>query len=862
MYQIQNNLNGGIISPWLNSRSDLGTYRNSLKHCDNFVCTPYGGLRRRMGTDLVALAGGRCRLLGYQRGNLEGYILELGDEYVRIHQNGQRVEGVELGSPWKGDEIFEVQYVTINNVLFFSHRNHPPQQLIFNSRNSWSLTPMNFDYPAFRDNRLDGSTISVVPDNVVTSTFTTGLNHRTTSTETSSRSIIVNGTWTVTISRLIFTPGTETTSAPTSFMRLQYSDDNGATWGDIESFTETGVFTGSIGQGRIRLVGLEVDVLSAAVSTNNVPALSRGDSVVARSSLNVFTNDHVGSEIEVSHIPTVTEIRRNLTNSGVSEWITVQSRWILTTSGNWHGQITIEQSTDNGRTAQPVIIRSGAADRNISTDGDVSETTLMRIRFRRAGDAENDPHATLETDGEEVRGRVLITRVDNPKRAVGTVVAGVYSSTHTELWREASWSDRNGYPAAIAWHEGRLWFAGTRSESSTIWASKSDDFFNFESGTDDDDSFNRTIGTVEVSDIVWLASQSSLFIGTSGEEWRGTSDSDSGVITPSSMLLRRISSSGSDPISPIFAGSHLIHIQRQGRNLVQLGYNASSSTEDGYAPTNLNQLAPRITIGDVITLSYQSARDPIIWATTGLGQLIGLTFDRQQNVQGWHQHDTNGKFISVAKVYEGGTEDAVYVSVERNGSHYVERFEIDPYDTIEDGRHGLYTDSSVSHSGGLEITGLNHLEGMMVQIVGGGKDKGSHVVFGGKVTLQEEIEAGKVGLGYTSLMETLPFTFELQDGSSSGRYKRPNYVMIRSFKSVTCEVSCNSDGAYRWEPMRQEWRRFNDLGLEEQPGEIGDLEDWKIPLSSGYDTDARIAIRHDRPTPLNILSVSTNITTT
>ena len=58
--------------------------------------------------------------------------------------------------------------------------------------------------------------------------------------------------------------------------------------------------------------------------------------------------------------------------------------------------------------------------------------------------------------------------------------------------------------------------------------------------------------------------------------------------------------------------------------------------------------------------------------------------------------------------------------------------------------------------------------------------------------------------------------------------------------------------------MRQEWRTFNDLGLEEESGELGELEDWKIILSSGYDTDARIACRITDPFPLNVLACSTH----
>ena len=198
--------------------------------------------------------------------------------------------------------------------------------------------------------------------------------------------------------------------------------------------------------------------------------------------------------------------------------------------------------------------------------------------------------------------------------------------------------------------------------------SRTDDFYNFRDGTDDDNAFQRTIATSELTDILWLSSHQSLYIGTTGEEWRGTSESDSGVITPGSFILRRVSNSGSEPIAPILAGSALVHVQRQGRSLFQISYDATSATVDGYVPTDLNQLAPQITLGGIPkTTAYQAIRDRIIWATTGDGRLIGLTFDRQQNIAGWHEHSTAGSFGSVATVYEQGSEDTVYVSVERDG---------------------------------------------------------------------------------------------------------------------------------------------------------------------------------------------------
>jgi hypothetical protein len=43
----------------------------------------------------------------------------------------------------------------------------------------------------------------------------------------------------------------------------------------------------------------------------------------------------------------------------------------------------------------------------------------------------------------------------------------------TTEWDEQSYSAYRGFPAAVAFHENRLWFGGTIAQPDGIWASKS-----------------------------------------------------------------------------------------------------------------------------------------------------------------------------------------------------------------------------------------------------------------------------------------------------------------------------------------------------------------------------------------------------
>ena len=61
---------------------------------------------------------------------------------------------------------------------------------------------------------------------------------------------------------------------------------------------------------------------------------------------------------------------------------------------------------------------------------------------------------------------------------------------------ENVWSAGKGWPRTVTFHQGRLYFGGSKSRPSTVWGSKVGIFFDFE-GTEglDDDSVEATLDT-------------------------------------------------------------------------------------------------------------------------------------------------------------------------------------------------------------------------------------------------------------------------------------------------------------------------------------------------------------------------------
>ena len=93
---IQSSFNGGQISNKLTGRVDIDKYRSSCKELKNFLVTPEGPAVRRPGTKYVANAlesDKKSRLEPFVFSNTQSYMLEFGDQKLRVFKDGAEVQG-------------------------------------------------------------------------------------------------------------------------------------------------------------------------------------------------------------------------------------------------------------------------------------------------------------------------------------------------------------------------------------------------------------------------------------------------------------------------------------------------------------------------------------------------------------------------------------------------------------------------------------------------------------------------------------------------------------------------------------------------------------------------------------------------
>ncbi|UNY42219.1 tail tubular B [Pseudomonas phage UFJF_PfDIW6] len=97
----------GELSPSASARTDIARYYTGLKLCRNFMVMPYGGVRNRAGTRLVAEVKDStklCRLVPFQFNDVQTYILAFGDLNMRVIKDGGQVlysAGPSIGTPFE-----------------------------------------------------------------------------------------------------------------------------------------------------------------------------------------------------------------------------------------------------------------------------------------------------------------------------------------------------------------------------------------------------------------------------------------------------------------------------------------------------------------------------------------------------------------------------------------------------------------------------------------------------------------------------------------------------------------------------------------------------------------------------------------
>jgi len=453
-------------------------------------------------------------------------------------------------------------------------------------------------------------------------------------------------------------------------------------------------------------------------------------------------------------------------------------------------------------------------------------------------------------------GYAKITAYTSTTAVTATVLETLPQSAvlGTTKWSLASWSDESGWPRSVSFYEDRLWFAGSTQRPQTLWASTGGDYENHKYGTNDDDALNYTINSQELNVIQWISPGKVLAIGTSGGEFAASASSLNEAITPTNVKIVPQTTYGSSENAPLKIGNVVMFVQRAKRKLREYTYNFQT---DSYTAPNMSVLAEHITHAGIADIAYQQEPDQIIWMPDADGTLLGLTYERAEEVIGWHRHDLSGKVRSVAAIpHWDGDQDVTWVIVERviNGNtvkyiEYIEKYITDDYAT--------FSDSALTYDGtaATVISGLGHLEGEEVSILADGAVHPNRTVTSGSITLQLPTSVVVIGLPYTATIKTLPLEAGATDGTSQGKRMRINNVTIRMFET----------GAGLWYGPtigQMDEVQFRTAGdLMDNPVPLYSRDSETLPWPSGYDIAPQMVIQHRLPLPCTLVALMPQVTT-
>ena len=440
-----------------------------------------------------------------------------------------------------------------------------------------------------------------------------------------------------------------------------------------------------------------------------------------------------------------------------------------------------------------------------------------------------------------------------------SIVAPSSASASTDF-ALGSFSDTTGHPSCVTFFEQRLVFAATLSQPQTLFFSVSGDYENMDDnyhGTvADDDSIIYTIASNQVNAIRFMTATRTLIIGTAGGEFTVSGGGTDIAITPTNILIKKQSNNGAANVDALAVGNATLFLQRAKRKLRELAYNFDV---DGYVAPDLTILAEHISEGGFKQLSYQQEPNQIIWCVRNDGQLIGLTYQREQEVVAWHRHIFGGSFSSgnavcesVATIPTDNSEYQTWVIVKRtiNGAtkRYIEYMHNYDFDETDDTSFN-FLDSQLSYDGSpvTTLSGLSHLEGQTVSILADGATHPDKVVSSGEITLNRSASKVKVGLGFTSLLQTMRLDAGSQNGTSQSKTKRIYEITIRLYESLGVEVGPDLNNMERI-PFRSS-ADLMDSGVGVFTG------DKEVEFRGNYETDGFIFVRQDQPLPLTILSL-------
>lgn len=824
---IKTSFNAGELSPLIEGRVDIGKYANGCSLMENMIPSVQGPAVRRGGTKYVApvnsvgLGANKVWLSKFEFSNTQSFVLEWSHNLLRFYFNRGVLQsaGVDytIVSPYAASDLttsngtFALDMVQSGDVVYIAHPSYPLKKLSRLSNTNWTITDVDFTNGPFK-------TMNTTKANTIYASGQTGSVTLTASTSTFTAAMVGQLIYLEPSDLSYIAPwyaGQEFAHPENPASPARYRRSNGKTYLCSDGWG------GASGATKFVRCGGDVPIHTSGVQAD-------GD----------------GQPINGT----------NCEHSGISWQYVDQGRGVLKITG--YTSATQVTATVQGNDPLP------SAFCNLTATG----TTAAANAVITAISSTQRLCAGMVVTGSTIPANATIKSVDSLTQitlntGVGvTVGAGTTLTFRQPTWRYAFgfFNATDGYPSKVAFFRERLALA----RGQTINFSCAGDFENFNKYDTAgqvvaDRAIQITISSDQSNDIKWLAPSQALIIGTAGGEFTCSESSTTDAFAPNNVKIDQQTSDGSAATPPARVNFSTIFVQRSGKKIVESQFNIQ---QNGYLATDLTVLADHITKGGVYQIAWHREPYRVLWAVRTDGQLLGFTFNKEQDVTGWHRHIIGGSFGSGSAVVEcvttipspDGTRDDLWMIVKRtiNGStvRYVEY--LNPEYAIGDTQaSAFYVDGGLTYSGAAATTlsGLNHLEGQTVQVLVNGATHPNCVVTSGAISLQVAATAASVGLAYVSNIRTQRIEAGAADGTSQGKTKRINKCVIRLYNTLGCFIGTSSSN------LTEIQFRTGSTPMDQAPPLF--TGDKLVEFVGDYDFDGYIYIKQPYPLPMTVVAL-------
>jgi hypothetical protein len=812
------NFTAGEITPKLFGRTDISKYDNGAETVENFLVQPHGGLSRRPGTRFVSEvknSSNAVRLIPFEFNVEQAYVLEFGPTYFRIYRDGGQVESggsaVEVTTVYTASDLAGLKFAQAADVMYVVSPNHPIYKITRTSHTAWTFTEVTTQRGPFLDQNI--TTTTLTPD---------------------SR----DGTIRLTASASLFT-----------------ADDVGRLVKIEAGFIKITAFT------------------SATVVDGTAQELEDGRAEILPSYTASTISFHEGD-------PDATGLEHN---DRIED--------------------TEAAFIDEGFKIGQTIIISGTTSNNNSTGFLVVDVTDSVITLAPGADL-----ATEAADsGHTIQGKLVATdewslgafsKTTGFPRAVAfyeqrLVFAGTSEQPQTLFFSQGG--DFENFESGTAADDGMVYTIGSNtvnvirflaSTRNLIVGTSGGEFVVRASGADEaitptniQIKQQTSHGAADMTPM--QAGNAVLFVQRAKRkvlELQFNFDVDGYIAPDVALISEHITENGLEELAYQQEPDSILWTRRGDGQLACMTY----KREEQVIGWSRQIIGGVFGTGDAVVESIASIPGDLdedqVWvavkrtingATKRYVEFI-RDFDFGTDVNNAIFVDSSLTFTGVTSTLAGdeaadqttitladassfpssgaikiGTEVITYSGKSTNDLTGCVRGVVGP---------------AAAHSSGatvtqatLSLSGLSHLEGQTVSILGDGSVHPDKTVSSGAVTLERYVTKAHAGLSYNSTLQTLRVDAGSAMGTSQGKIKRINELTVRLFRSVGLKVGRDANNL-DIVPFRSSATAM-DAPISLFTG------DKEIELNGNYDTDGQLTIRQDQPLPMNILAVYATLST-